>query len=598
MSNHEKPLDAAEPRGASAEHPPEWTTGQPTCRATAPGAYGRWSLVGTALAIVVLVGLVFRIEFMVDDAFITFRYARSWAEWSLPVFNSFEWKTGYGNFQWGPEYPKVEGYSNLLWTRLLGYVHSPLGLDLVTATPKIQLGIAVWTLILVARGAARIGLGPVGRVGAPLVLATSAPFVAWSSGGMETGLFTALLALLFIEGLRPAPRILPLVLAAVLVTLVRVEGFAWAIGTLLALTLGRKLTGGGNLGYPRRLFYGAIAATVALALHLAYRRANYGEWLPNTVIAKTGGDPSEAAARGLRYLGSWALVTLTPMAALACAVPALRTADAPKRAAALSSLGVVAGFAAYAWVLGGDWMPFFRFLAPAAPVLALLIALGLDRIKTPIGLGAVALLAAGQSLALFNVHVAPQSALESLRFRSFATGFKTEAERIDAARTNLAYFETLGHALAAGTVPGDVLAFGAIGSTGWYAKDLDFLDRNGLVTPEVSRRPMDAEGDGRGTPGHEKRVPHAWFLDHGSPKANYLFATLQPGALDPRDPRVLAALKERIRSDPKLRAPAEAALFARTVLKAVPITGGPAAGNTLLLLERSTPEAAAEFWAR
>lgn len=584
MSNHETPLAAAAPQCV----PPEVPAEMPARRA-ANEPHARWSLAGTALAIAVLVALVFQIEFIVDDAFITFRYARSWADWPVPVFNSFEWKS---------EYAQVEGYSNWLWTRLLGYVHSPMGLDLVAVTPKIQLGISVWTLILVARGAAQLGLGPVGRVAAPLVLATSAPFVAWSSGGMETGLFTALLATLFVEGLRPMPRNAPLGIAAVLVTLVRVEGIAWVIGTLLALHVGRRLAGGGKDRYPRRLLYAALAAAIALALHLAYRRTIYGEWLPNTVIAKTGGDPSEALARGLRYVGSWALITLTPVAALACGAIALIKGDPRMKAAALSGLGIAAGFAAYACVVGGDWMPFFRFLAPAAPVLALLMALGLDELKLPIGLGAAVVIAAVQPLALFNVHVAPDTTLESLRFRSFATGYKTEAQRVDAARLNAAYFETLGRALAAGTAQGDILAFGAIGSTGWYAENLDFLDRNGLVTPEVARRPLDASGDGRGTPGHEKRVPHAWFLDHGSPEANYLFATLQPGLLNLRDPRVLAALKDRMRTDPGLRSPAEAALFERTILKAVPITEGSASGNTLLLLERAAPESAAAFWRR
>ena len=57
--------------------------------------------------------------------------------------------------------------------------------------------------------------------------------------------------------------------------------------------------------------------------------------------------------------------------------------------------------------------------------------------------------------------------------------------------------------------------------------EVDFLDRNGLVTPEVAGRA--GTGDGRGTAGHATRVPHAWFLARGTPEARFLFATREPG---------------------------------------------------------------------
>ena len=76
-----------------------------------------------------LVALRARVDFLVDDAFISFRYARSWWENGIPVFNSFELADG-GR--------PVEGFSNALWTGLLALAHGA-GLDLVAATPWIQL---------------------------------------------------------------------------------------------------------------------------------------------------------------------------------------------------------------------------------------------------------------------------------------------------------------------------------------------------------------------------------------------------------------------------------------------------------------------------
>ena len=58
--------------------------------------------------------------FVVDDAFISFRFARNWAEWGVPAFNSFEL---------APDGQPVEGFSNLLWTALLALLHGA-GADL------------------------------------------------------------------------------------------------------------------------------------------------------------------------------------------------------------------------------------------------------------------------------------------------------------------------------------------------------------------------------------------------------------------------------------------------------------------------------------
>ncbi|MEC8493697.1 MAG: hypothetical protein VXZ39_02170, partial [Planctomycetota bacterium] len=53
----------------------------------------RW-LAGFLAGAAVLAGLRARVDFLVDDAFISFRYARNWWEEGTPVFNAFELADG------------------------------------------------------------------------------------------------------------------------------------------------------------------------------------------------------------------------------------------------------------------------------------------------------------------------------------------------------------------------------------------------------------------------------------------------------------------------------------------------------------------------
>ncbi|QDV06396.1 hypothetical protein Poly30_19050 [Planctomycetes bacterium Poly30] len=559
----------------------------------AAGSTERGSRVAAAVGFIAAAGILLfladRLAYFVDDAFITFRYSRNWSEWGLPVFNSFELQDGF---------ERAEGYSNFLWMALLSLLHG-LGANLETVTPVLQAGTGVLTLALVARAAGlSLGLGVVGAFSAPVLLATAAPFAAWTTGGMETGLFTLLLTAFFLSGLRTTGdrRGLQLGLLGGLVALVRVEGMAWVIGTLAAVTAAECLNGrglSGVLAEKRRLWIGLGLAALVLAGQLAFRKAVYGEWISNTVTAKTGGAGSEVYGRGLRQVASWCLVTLTPIAAVLALPSALGHGSKRARCAALAAFFTALGFVFYNVITGGDWMPYFRFLAPVAPMLALLIAIGLDRIPKAagpvLGLGVVAL----QPLTLFDHHVAPESLRESLRFRSFKGGYRTELQRIDAARLNAGYFGQLGAALALATEPGDVLAFGAIGSPGWYAPRLDFLDRNGLVTPIVARREVDL---GDGTAGHEKRVAHAFFLDAGEPAPRWMFAKLLPGLFDTTSGPQVQEAKRAMRQDAVVGKPPERELYGRTVLRLFPIREGAAAGLTLALLERATPEEARAFW--
>jgi hypothetical protein len=578
----------------------EQPTAEPQQGASPPGrtkAARRFSLALLALGASALLALVGHVEFLVDDAFISLRFARNWVELGTPVFNSFEL---------GPGGQPVEGFSNLLWTALLAVLYWA-GAPFPELLGPVQLSMAMGVLIVQLRFVTNeLRLGRVGEFASVALLATSAPFVAWASGGMETTLFTLLLTSFLVGLLRRELRrpsdLASLALTAAAVCAVRVEGILWVLGAAAAVITAESMFSGEGLGalrrHRQRLLWVAVAAAVAVAAQLLWRQATFGEWLPNTVAAKTGGG-AEVMGRGLRQVATWALVSVTPIAALAMTLPALRHPSGRARVAAGASLFLALGFVAYNALVGGDWMPFFRFLAPCTPALALLAAVGIDRAPRGAGIALALGLTVAQPLPLFDLHIAPEGLRSALRFRSFKGGYRTEAQRIEVARENEGNFTLLGKALAAEIRPGDVLAFGPIGSPGWFAPSLDFVDRNGLVTPSVARREVKSGG----TAGHEKRVPHAWFLDHGTPAPNLLYATWRPGAVRGDQPGQLRALKRALQTQGQTSRPEERPLFEGTRLRlhSVPTAGlGDPSREfselTLILFERADPATARASW--
>jgi hypothetical protein len=152
--------------------------------------------------------------FVGDDAFISFRYARNWAQGQGLRYNP------------GVD-PPVEGFSNFLWTACMAAIHLA-GLDMVVLAPWISLLLAFVLVALVYRYLLRI-FGPRGHVPllGTLFLVLFPAFSLWTTGGLETMLFVLLLFLAFerLLGGAAKPRGWPAGTAAGLLALTRPEGF-------------------------------------------------------------------------------------------------------------------------------------------------------------------------------------------------------------------------------------------------------------------------------------------------------------------------------------------------------------------------------------
>lgn len=208
-----------------------------------------WALVGAALVAAFP-------RWTVDDAYISLRYARNLVE--------------YGQLTWNVGEAPVEGYTGLIWTIMLaGALY--LGIDPFVTTYVVglfSLAACAWlTMRLVAQ------LGRPERQPLALALVVCSPCVIPHISGLETLLFAAL------------------VLASVLAHMQDRRGTMWALLLLTSLTRPEGVALALCMFALRDLRDWRMWAFYALpgAIYFWWRMSYYGDWLPNTFYAKSGG---------------------------------------------------------------------------------------------------------------------------------------------------------------------------------------------------------------------------------------------------------------------------------------------------------------------
>lgn len=313
--------------------------------------------------------------FLIDDVFISARYARHLVEG-----HGLVWIVG----------ERVEGYTNFLWTVLLapGFIPA-LGL-----VPWIKWMNAAWAMLafaltwrLAVRFAARDEAarepGPALWGVMPAAAALCAlPFVLSAAEGLETMMFTALaqLALLWAWDARESERWPRAALALAALAMTRPDGVLNVVWIAVVLRLrGRSWAHVARTAGVFALIFGAYFIT---------RWAWYGELLPNTFYAKGGGH-GELMRRGLQEIGAFA--GRTGGWTWLVAIPALFARR--WRPAAIAVLGMPLLRGAFELWSGGAWMGRDRFLVPALPHIMLLVALGARALvrRAPEAAAAVAL---------------------------------------------------------------------------------------------------------------------------------------------------------------------------------------------------------------
>jgi hypothetical protein len=333
-------------------------------------------------------------RWIVDDAGISFAYARSLAEGHGPVVQAGA--------------PPVEGYSNPTWVALLAigrwlglfdhgawfgvpdYVLYPKALALLCVIGILFCFYAACLAVL--PGAARRRAAALVTAAAGTLPAFVPTFVIWTFSGLENPFYAFLITAVAVLLLRSVTggldrllsRRTALVAGALvgLAALTRPDGLIYAAVYPLVVLL---LVDRSRLREAiRPVGFFALTALGLPAVYEVWRRFEFGRWLANTAVAKAQASPQASELNRvsdvLQYPGLvLSLLAVAVVAAGLVAVPDLRRP--------LTALLVPLALALVAYsVLNADWMGQLRFSTPIWPLGVLATALCTARLIVRPGL--------------------------------------------------------------------------------------------------------------------------------------------------------------------------------------------------------------------
>ncbi|MEO8376046.1 MAG: hypothetical protein ABI579_00110 [Candidatus Sumerlaeota bacterium] len=394
---------------------------------------------------------------IIDDSFITFRYARNLG-------------TGHGLvFQDGE---RVLGFSAPLWTLILSMAEF-LGLSIPIAAVGLSYGSYAALALLVFR----IGCATNRRTSSFLTIAfltISVFFYILLASGMETMLYTAVTTGLLLSVVTRRWRHVGALAGLAMFT--RYDGLITVIVSLVfTLWLG---------GWRTALKQALIAAAIYLPWFL-FSWGYYGSPIPQTIIAK----------KAVHYV-DWSLLFKTyipiylsfqPLWALWFAAATWGGVTLARRDRAFAILP--------AWVLafGGTFLAaktavpaFIWYLAPLYPIMFFLGVVGLEELSAKLARWNIARLLIPALLLLYHGYFFLQKA---------RTEGSSVIAREEAYRQNAQVLNQF-------VKPGYKILVGEVGTLGWYVRDATIIDGYGLITPEVSTI---------------RRENRAWMLQRGIP---------------------------------------------------------------------------------
>ena len=306
-----------------------------------------------------------------DDAMISMDYGRTLAR--------------TGELLWFPGAPRVQGFTNPLWTLWMAFVHL-VGFDGSSAALMISL---TGILLILASSWIIFDLVLTHSAGNNQLIAVLAagslpflyPLTYWTLRGMEVGALTFLCLLLLRATIKHIwdgrvriqySMILPIVLGIA----TRFDFAIFCVVAVAALLMWGPAYVKGRLVVQ----YGAIVVVTAASVCLA-QKLYWGSWLPNTYHLKMDGvTPIDRIARGLASSAKTTILFAIVGVALASQ---LRSKEIRQRLIVIASAMFMA-MAAYAVYIGGDaWEAemFNRFYATILPLVPLIVGLSFNTVR-------------------------------------------------------------------------------------------------------------------------------------------------------------------------------------------------------------------------
>ncbi len=419
---------------------------------------------------------------LVDDAYIPLVYVRNVLDGHGVVFY--------------PGGERVEGFTSPLWVGFM-LLAGVMGALLPTAAKALSAVCGLLCLVSIFYVYCSVladNTKPNHSIWAMLAgaaLACDVSFIAWSTSGLETSLFT--LAVLWLVWSCFANKPFWLIfLFLLIVCLTRPEGAVFIAPVIVHAYLNKTLK--------QAVVWGALIWLVPMCLMFLARFMYFGDWLPNTFYAKHDFGGLELVYRGALYLFTF----LTPRPLLWIAFLWVLI-DNKRRTARMWLLWI--GIFMIAVVLeGGDHFALHRFFTPILPLWTIasirVIQIGHEKLRAfiqsekrmvNIAFAAVAgLCLYGYSWQLFHY--------EDRDEYRFSTGARRFISEVEWTKNWLLIGEWLKERYPEGTTIA-VSTAGAIP----FASELPCIDLFGLNTKEIARTPIKQRE--RAYPGHEKSNP-------------------------------------------------------------------------------------------
>jgi hypothetical protein len=429
-----------------------------------------------APAIPFVAGILAVLEFIKDDAYITFRYAHNLVTGHGLVFNHAE---------------RVEGFTNFLWVFVVAPFEA-LGWDLFQVCEVLGTILGIVCLVYTGRLTAWIhgDKKALSHLWGAFWLATSSTFVLWAQAGLEQPLVSLLpvagaFVLWTARDRESRPRtylVAGLLLGAACMTRPELHMLAVLVGLPLVVDAVRAR----RIRREHWLYVAGILA-VTVPCH-TFRYLYYGSLVPNTFYAKTAAGSAVWRA-GLGTLRE--MFAFNDMGLLAVLAP-LAFADR-KRMVEKATMGLIAiAFMAFYVSVGVDEMQWHRLYLPALPFLCILAALGAQNAIEAASRVVAARFGAPSRVEL----VAYGAGWAAVLIASYANvGFTLREMGGYNGHGDLTgtFHPDMGKFIVRHERPGGLVAFQDMGSTPYHAPDIDFLDFVGLTDATVAHSRHDAK---------------------------------------------------------------------------------------------------------
>ncbi len=429
--------------------------------------------------------LSYAFYFVCDDAFISFRYAKNLANGLGLIYNEGE--------------TPVEGYSNFLWV-IIGGIFYYFKISLEIFLPIISSLFGIVTIFLMKKILERVFNFSFKEIFFSLLSLVFFPtFIIWSTSGLATMPYAFLMIFLFYLLILDKAKNKKLIFfAGICLSLIRFEGVFFML-FIYAISLVR------NEKRKEKIILCLITAFFYL-IYFFGRYFYYQDLFPNTTYMKVG-MTLNTLKRGIDY--NLMFIYMEPLAIIALCGFLLMFYKKIKYRYEIFTLYLSLFF--YSIIVGGDFMPFFRFLLPFSVLqiipLTFVVQFMLKKKKL---LFIFFVFMITSFFSLFNVSFFSRSFLSNFHFRLNSPNFISERDSYNFMIDNN-YKRTLMYKalLPVASNRKVSMVMGGIGLVGFYT-DFTMFDCYGLVNKELRNINVTELR----SPGHDKRVQREYFLKY------------------------------------------------------------------------------------